>query len=79
MNKLLKYKYMYFETEFFVFFSRPDIAFCQTVMYELQRYLDVLAMLYEKGCYRPYLTQVFGQTGLNKQCRPRSDAAECSI
>ena len=27
----------------------------------------------------PYLPYVLGQTGLYKQCRPRSDAAECSI
>ena len=27
----------------------------------------------------PYLHYVFGQTGLRKQCRPRSDAAECVV
>ena len=26
--------------------------------------------------FLPYLPKVFGQTGLNKQCRPRSDAAK---
>ena len=26
-----------------------------------------------------YLPEVFGQTSLSKQCRPRSDVAECGI
>ena len=29
--------------------------------------------------YHIYLSLVLGQSGLSKYCRPRSDAAECSI
>ena len=48
---------------------------------------DPAFFFYESGGFRmiseeidliefPYLLYVFGETGLSKQCRPRSDAAE---
>ena len=54
-----------------VCFTRPGPGLFNRGFEMIVRVFDMTELL--------YIHNVFGQTGLSKQCKPRSDAAECGV